>query len=87
MVVIVKKIRQQHISICIPNCTILQNYLPTSMCAAISQFLYKASHFFIQNAIKIYTKTQQLQHVFQKLRRELSTYSIAYVQLYNYFFM
>ena len=52
--------------ICIPNCTILKKIRPISMCAAIyHNFHIKLVIFFIQKAIKIYTKTQQLQHVFQ----------------------
>ena len=39
---------------------------PLSCVQLISLFLYEKTHFFIQNAIKIYTKTHQLSR-FQKI--------------------
>ena len=39
---------------------------PISCVQLISLFLYEKNHFFIQNAIKIYTKTHPLLHVFKK---------------------
>ena len=47
------------------NCTFFQNFLAGVACSLafaqlISLFLYEKNHFFIQNAIKIYTKTHQL---------------------------
>ena len=37
---------------------------PIACVQLISLFLYEKNHFFIQNAIKIYTKSHQLRHVF-----------------------
>ena len=42
------------------NCTSFQNFLALACGQLISLFLYEKNRFFIQNAIKIYTKTHQL---------------------------
>ena len=62
LVSIIKKVRQQtnqYRQYVYQFTPFLKMFSPLA-CVQLSQYLYKANHFFIQNAIKIYTKTHQL---------------------------
>ena len=73
MLVFIKKKYNKPINMYTKLHHFLKNFAPY-VCSYIAQFLYKASHFFIQNAITC----------FPKFHRELSTYPTTIVQLYNY---